>query len=359
MWNWQQPDWPQWHYDTQVLEPLEQQFLLHAGRLLGAWQHLVDAERKAFQVELLSNEAFKTSEIEGEILDRASVQSSVRREFGLQTDEPKFSPEESGIAELMIACFRNFGKSLEHCTLFHWHSLVCRGRTNLESVGAYRLHSEAMQVVSGAVHRPKIHFEAPPSVEVYKEMSAFIHWFNTVSMPALAKSALVHLYFVSVHPFEDGNGRVGRTLSEKVFAQALKQPSLIALARQIQKKRKAYYQALEANNKVMEVTDWVLWFAETALEAQQYSISLIDHVIAKTRLFDRLRDQLNPRQQKVLLRLFDAGPEGFIGGLSAANYQSITKASPATIGRDLTDLVKKDALFRTGDKKGARYWLRI
>lgn len=358
-WNWQQPNWPHWDYDPQALEVLEQQFLLSTGRLLGAWQHLVEADREAFQVELLSSEALKTSEIEGEILDRASVQSSVRREFGLQADQRKSSPEESGIAELMVACFRDFGRHLEHKTLYHWHEMICRGHINLRVIGAYRNHTEPMQVVSGAVYRPKVHFEAPPSSQVEREMSAFIDWFNTTQLPALSKAALAHLYFVSIHPFEDGNGRIARALSEKVFAQALGQPSLIALSQQIEKRRKGYYQSLEANNKSMTVSNWMQWFAETALEAQQYSLQLIDHVIAKTKMLDRLRDQLNPRQHKVLLRLFEAGPEGFVGGLSADNYRAITKTSPATVGRDLADLVGKDALFRTGEKRGTRYWLKI
>ena len=357
-WNWQQPDWPRWRYDARLLEALERRFLLESGRLLGAWRHLVAAEQEAFEVGLLSDEALKTSEIEGEMLDRASVQSSVRREFGLRAERAS-KPEESGIAELMVACFRDFGRPLGHETLSHWHGLVCRGRGDLRVVGGYRTHPEPMQVVSGPVYRPKVHFEAPPSKTVRREMTAYLKWFSAAQMPALAKAALAQLYFVSIHPFEDGNGRIGRALSEKAFAQALGQPSLIALSRQIEKKRKGYYQALEANNKSMDVTPWVCWFAETALEAQRYSMALIDHVIAKARLFDRLRDRLNPRQRKVLLRLFEAGPEGFTGGLSAANYRSLTGASAATVGRDLADLVAQDALFRTGEKKGTRYRLKI
>lgn len=358
-WNWQQTDWPNWHYDQQALEQQEQQFLLNAGHLLGAWQHLIEAERETFQIELLSSEALKTSEIEGEMLNRSSVQSSVHREFGLHVDENPASSKETGIAELMVACFRDFGKPLTHKTLYHWHQLICQEDSKLRIIGAYRTHSEPMQVVSGAIYRPKIHFEAPPSNAVPAEMQTFIEWFNQTQLPALAKAALTHLYFVSIHPFEDGNGRIARALSEKAFAQALSQPSLIALSRQIEKKRKGYYQALEANNKSMQVTPWLIWFAETALEAQQYSIALISHVIAKAKMFDRLRDRLNPRQQKVLLRLYAAGPEGFIGGLSAANYQAITKTSAATARRDLADLVNKAALLRSGEKKGTRYWLNI
>ena len=356
-WNWQQPDWPCWRYDPAALEMLERRFLLDAGRLLGVWGHLALADRELLQVELLSGEAVKTSEIEGELLDRASVQSSVRRQFGLQVDR-RAGPAESGIAELMVACFRDFGKPLGHETLFEWHRLVCRGRTDLRRLGAYRVHAEPMQVVSGPIYQPKVHFEAPPSADVPKEMEAFLYWYETARLPALGKAALVQLYFVSIHPFEDGNGRLGRALSEKVLAQALEQPSLLALSRQIEKKRKGYYDALAANNREMDVTGWVEWFAQTALEAQRYSMDLIEWVMAKTKLLDRLRERINARQRKVLLRLFEAGPEGFVGGLSAANYRAITRVTPATARRDLSDLVEKGALSRTGEKKGTRYWLK-
>ena len=134
---------------------------------------------------------------------------------------------------------------------------------------------------------------------------------------------------------------------------------MIALSRQIEKKRKSYYEALEANNKTMDVTPWLQWFAETAVEAQRYSIEMVGHLVAKTRLLDRLRDGLNSRQLKALIRVFNAGPEGFIGGLSAKNYMGITGATSATARRDLAGLVDKKALYRTGEKKGTRYWLVI
>lgn len=362
-WNWQQADWPDWRFDDETLTPFENEFLLGAGKLMGAWRHLADDERDRVTVDLLSDEALKTSEIEGELLDRMSVQSSVRREFGLAAEQPS-KPAESGIAELMVSCFRQFAEPLSHDMLHGWHRLVCRGRTDLRDVGAYRSHPEPMQVVSGAIHRPKVHFEAPPSARMTDEMSAFIDWFEMTApsrdnaLPALTRAGLAHLYFVSIHPYEDGNGRIARALCEKALAQALGQPSLLALSRQIEQERKAYYDALAANNRDLEVTDWLRWFARTALDAQACSAALIDHLIAKTRLFDRLRGQLNPRQEKVLLRLFEAGPGGFDGGLSASNYMALTRASPATARRDLADLVAKGALQRTGERKSTRYWLR-
>jgi len=356
-WNWQQEDWPSWRFESDALQAMEQDFLLGSGRLAGAWQHLSQSHQDQLKVSLLSDEAMKSSEIEGEVLDRASVQSSVRRQFGLQATH-KTKPAESGIADLMVACFKSRDMTLDEATLLGWHGLVCRGRTDL-LVGKYRQHADAMQVVSGSFGHPKVHFEAPPSKDVAKDMQRFFSWLQGTTLPALTKAGLAHLYFVSIHPFEDGNGRLARAICEHVFTQSLGQPSLLALSRQIEKNRTQYYDALEANNKRMEVTPWLIWFAQTTLKAQKYSADLIEHIIAKTHLFDRLRGQINARQEKALIRMFDAGPDGFTGGLSAKNYMTITDATSATTTRDLGDLVTKGALRRMGDRRATRYWLDI
>ena len=357
-WNWQQSDWPNWRFDTETLQEMERRFLVGSGRLAGAWQHLSQDNQDQIKVSLLSDEAVKTSEIEGEYLDRDSVQSSVRQQFGMQAAK-KSKPAESGIAELMVACFQGHDKELDEKTLFAWHSLVCRGREDLNFIGEYRQHAEAMQVVSGRLDRPKVHFEAPASKDVPEQMQEFFKWMQESQLSALTKAGLAHLYFVSIHPFEDGNGRLARAISEHVFARSLGQPSLLALSRQIEKDRKQYYNMLEANNKRMDITVWLVWFAQTALRAQQYSGAMIDYIIAKTRMLDRLRGEINERQEKALIRLFDAGPDGFTGGLSAKNYMTITGATSATTTRDLSDLVAKGSLTRTGERKSTRYWLNI
>lgn len=173
IWNWQQPDWPNWRFDAAKLNDLERQFLLGSGRLMGAWQHLENADKDQIKINLLSDEAMKTSEIEGEYLDRASVQSSVRRQFGMTVDR-RSGPAESGIAELMVDCYQSFDAPITHKSLFHWHELVCRGRSDLASVGAYRDHPDAMQVVSGPIQKPIVHFEAPPSDRMQAEMTRLL-----------------------------------------------------------------------------------------------------------------------------------------------------------------------------------------
>ena len=195
-------------------------------------------------------------------------------------------------------------------------------------------------------------------------MKRFVAWFNDTApggknpLPALTRAALAHLYFVCIHPFEDGNGRIGRALAEKSLAQNLGQPSLIALAYTIERKRKDYYAALERNNKDLEITDWLTYFANTILEAQSNTIKRVDFYVAKARFYEQLRDQLNERQDKVIARMFREGIDGFKGGLSAENYIAISKTSRATATRDLQDLVEKGALTRTGELRHTRYFLK-
>ena len=222
-----------------------------------------------------------------------------------------------------------------------------------------------MQVVSGAPYAPKVHFEAPPSARVPEEMTQFLVWFNRTApdgadpLPALTRAGIAHLYFVSIHPFEDGNGRIGRAISEKALAQCLGQPTLTALAATILIRRTAYYDALEAANKDTEATSWLSWFASIAIEAQHRTAARVEFLLDKTRLLDRLRGRLNERQEKALLRMLREGPEGFQGGLSAGNYIRITGTSSATATRDLADMVAKGALSRVGERRHVRYHLAL
>jgi Fic family protein len=364
-WNWQQPDWPDFTYDTAALEPLEKQFLLHSGEFIGAFKHIGRDDQDVLKIELISDEALKTSAIEGEFLNRDSLQSSLRQEFGLGTDNRRVSPAERGIAEVMVDLYNSFADPLTHEGMFAWHEMIMSGQRRIQVIGGYRKHPEPMQVVSGSAHDPKVHFEAPPSKRMTKEMDAFVAWLNETApngkgpLPALTRAGIAHLYFVSVHPFEDGNGRIGRALVEKSLAQNLGQPSLIALAYTIERGRKAYYEMLERSNKDNAITQWLSYFAETILEAQRNTILRVDFYIAKAKLCDRLRGELNPRQEKAIARMFREGIDGFKGGLSAKNYISITRASRATATRDLQDLVAKGALVRTGELRHTRYHLNI
>jgi Fic family protein len=364
-WNWQQPGSPQFRYDAAALEPLEHRFLLRSGEFIGAFKHIDPGDRDVLKIELISDEALKRSEIEGEILNRDSVQASLRQQFGIGNDQQRVPPAERGIAEMMANLYSDFAEPLTDKTMFAWHAMVMSGHRDIGVIGGYRAHAEPMQIVSTRLHDPEMYFEAPPSSEMKREMDGFVTWFNNAApggkhpLPALTRAGIAHLYFVSIHPFEDGNGRIGRALAEKSLAQNLGQPSLIALAYTIERKRKAYYTALERNNKENEITNWLIYFAETVLEAQANTIDRVDFYIAKSRFYQRFRDLLNERQAKVVARIFREGIDGFKGGLSAENYITITRTSRATATRDLRGLVASNAFTKTGELRHTRYHLNL
>ena len=364
-WNWEKPDWPNFTYDAAALEPLEKRFLLRSGEFIGAFRHIGADDQDTIRIELIGDEAVKTSEIEGEILNRDSVQSSLRHQLGLGAERPGVTPAERGIASMMLYLYRSYADALADKTMFDWHRMLLSGDKSIRVIGGYRTHADAMQVVSGPIHQPTVHFEAPPSSLVPDEMKRFVTWFNDTSpggrtpLSPLTRAGIAHLYFVSIHPFEDGNGRIGRALAEKSLAQNLGQPSLIALAWTIERKRNDYYASLERDNKATEITSWLTYFANTILEAQNNTIRRVDFYVAKAKFYERHRGTLNERQEKVIARMFREGIDGFKGGLSAENYIRITGTSRATATRDLQDLVGKGALIRTGELRHTRYRLDL
>jgi len=364
-WNWQQTDWPDFSRKPEALNACENRFLHNSGVLLGALMHLGAPDKDQLTVDLMSNEALKTSEIEGEHLSRDSLQSSIRHQLGLAVDKRKASPAEQGVAEMMVDLYRTFAEPLSEGVLCRWHGMLMQGRRDLRDIGSYRTHEEPMRIVSGTIHRPKVHFEAPPSSRVPGEMRRFVTWFNETGPDAanalspLVRAGTAHLYFESIHPFEDGNGRIGRAISEKALAQSQGAPTLLALAHTIERGRKAYYAALAQASTANEITGWLIYFAELAVAAQDYTHRRIEFLIGKTGFYDRLRGQLNERQDKVLARMFREGPDEFKGGLSAENYIGIARTSRATATRDLQDLVSKGALVRSGERKHTRYRLNL
>ena len=364
-WIWELSDWPRFRFDSGTIAALESLFLRKIGESCGMVKHLGQEDKTSLIVSLISDEALKTAAIEGEHLNRDSLQSSILRQFGLQTDARRIPAAEQGLAEMMVDIYRSCGDPLTHDTLFGWHSALTKGRRDLSTICGYRTQADPMQVISGPVHKPNIHFEAPPSDRVKAEMDTFIAWFNhsapgcLAPLPALTRAGIAHLYFVSIHPFEDGNGRIGRAISEKALAQCIGQPTLIALAQTIERHRQAYYAALAESNRSLEITNWLTYFADTVLEATSFTVSRIEFLITRSKFHDRFRDAFNERQEKAIARLFEAGPEGFTGGLSARKYMNLTGAPHATATRDLADLVLKGALTKTGQLKGTRYFLNL
>lgn len=354
-WNWELPDWPNFRYDPKRLAEQERQFLLRAGKAAAYLENVGEQEQKQFIVEILSTEGLKSSKIEGEILDRMSLQSSIKKQFGFQNSSPKKGAKESRMAELLFDVYETYEKPLSDEMLCHWYEIL------MNDASGYRKHEEPMQIVSSRYGATHVFFEAPPSSKIPKEMKAFIAWFNNSrkTETILGRAALAHVYFESIHPFEDGNGRIGRLLIEKVLSQGIGGAILIAVSKVFEKRPKEYYAALEKCNRTLEVQEWVEFFAQVVLQAQEESMQLLDFLLMKHKLLASLAGQLNERQEKVLLRMFTEGPTGFKGGLSAENYIAITKSSRATATRDLADLVEKGALVKTGELRHTRYSLRM
>ena len=364
--NWQQDDWPDFRYDLSTVEEALLTFAEKTGRASGLLKGLTAETQTEAMIEMMVAEAVKTSEIEGEYISRKDVMSSIRNNLGLGLPaEPVTDKRAEGAAALMLDVRSSFAEPLTRETLFVWHRMIMTGSRGVK-ISQWRRHAEPMQVVSGPVGKPTVHFEAPPSSHVPKEMTRFISWFNETAPGGtqeikrpVVRAAVVHLYFESIHPFEDGNGRIGRALSEKALSQGTGRPMLLSLSRTIEAHRKDYYKALQTGQQSNEITAWVTWFVKMAVEAQEFAEEQIEFTLKKTKFFDRLTAEVNERQLKVMRRMLEEGPEGFEGGMNAKKYMAITHTSKATATRDLQDLVEKGALIPSGGGRSTRYELKL
>lgn len=360
LYSWQLDDWPNFSYNASELQELEQQFLYLSGVVAGVEKAVGKNEKAEIVLTFLSNEALKTSEIEGELLDRESVQSSIQSYFEEKTPRSKNFPRENGIAKMMVDLFLRFDVPLSHEMLFEWHRMLMNGRTDLEAIGQYRFSSEPMKIVSGEMGNYQVHYEAPPSKSVFDEMDAFILWFNkSQELSPLIRAGIAHLYFERIHPFEDGNGRIGRVLIQKSLAQSMGHPLFIALSQIMLNSRDDYYAAFQYDKGSNEITNWLNYCGKTIVEAQNSTLESIQFIIRKTHFYDRYASQLNERQHKLIRRIFQEDVKGFTGGVSVKNYRTITSASASTANRDLNSLVAKGIMKRTGDRKTTRYWLNL
>jgi Fic family protein len=340
---------------------LEREFLQAVGGANAVLKLLEKEEKKRFIIEILCSEGLKSAEIEGETLKIDSLQSSIQRHFGFITDHKSIPLREAGIGELMWKLYDTYQEPLTNKMLFDWHRLIMSNEYRISDIGKYRTHEEPMQIVSGRLDKKKVYFEAPPSKGLKHEMTKFIKWYNDSikSESILLRAAIVHLYFEIIHPFEDGNGRIGRALVEKALSQNLKKSSLIPVSQVITKRKKEYYKALAECNNSLNINNWIKFFAEIVVQAQEESLKMVHFFIIKSKLMKALKDKINERQEKVLLRMFAEGLKGFSGGLSADNYIAISNATRSSATRDLSDLVKKGALTKTGELRHTRYWLNL
>ncbi|MDH5826260.1 Fic family protein [Sphingobacterium faecium] len=363
MYNWQYKDWPNFNYLEGNIHDIAISFAGELGLVSGLVTALNDDLKKETIIEILISEAIKTSEIEGEYLSRIDVMSSIKRNLGLTDNNTVSDKRVAGIAALMSKVRNAYKDDLSIAMILDWHKVLMDSFSNIHA-GQWRQGEEPMQVISGAFGKEVVHFEAPASTQVAKEMDSFVEWFNTVELlstdkvtKALIKSAITHLYFESIHPFEDGNGRIGRALAEYALSYSLQNPVLLSISKIIEKNKHTYYEALKNAQTSLEITEWIKYFAQVILDAQIDAKQLVEFTVIKVKFFDGFKDQLNDRELKAINRMFEAGVEGFEGGMTAKKYVAITKASKATATRDLQHLSEIGALDLLGAGRSVRYKL--
>ncbi len=287
--------------------------------------------------------------------------SSIKKNLGLISKVKVQDKKAIGISELMIDVRQSFKEPLTKEKLFTWHKMVMGGNKDVD-IGNWRTHIKPMQVISGALGKQKIHFEAPPSAMVPKEMSRFITWFNDtvqggkreIKKPPL-RAAIAHLYFETIHPFEDGNGRIGRAIAEKALSQGTGQPVLLSLSATIEINKKKYYSTLEKAQRSNLISPWINYFVKTVVAAQTQAEAQIDFKLKKVKFFEAFKNELNDRHLSVIKKMLNQGPGGFEGGMNARKYVGITKASKATATRDLQLLAGIGAFIPFGGGRNTSY----
>ena len=372
-WIWQQPDWPQFRWEGSALEPLLEQAGATRQELLGRLETLEPPlDREAISA-LLGRESLGTAAIEGELLDPGQVRSSIARRLRLPLAEgqPAASAQVEGLLDVLLEATSTLDKPLTLTTLNHWHQrLFAAGPDGLRVIRIGELRDGApMQVLSGAIGREHLHFEAPPRDQLKEQLEAFLDWVASPpeQLDGLLRAGLAHLWFLTLHPYEDGNGRLARAITDRLLAQDCKAQAQQALSgralgisTQILRERQGYYMALERCQRgELDVTVWLRWFLEQLTAAALTNGAVIDAVRRKAAFWWSHRHSgFNSRQQKLLNRLLDAEPEGFTGGMTLRKAIGLTKVSRATAWRDLAELVELRAIEPIGEGRSRAYRLR-
>lgn len=353
MWIWQQSKWPDFDWNIAALNDDLVKIRLLQGRLLGNYDAIKSKEFLETQLDALLQNAVNSYAIEGESLNVASVKSSIAKKIGVTLDRvEKIKPQDDGVSELLFDATRNTEAELSTNRIFQWHNNLFAGKESiLYEVNAGKFREDEMEVVSGAIGKRKVHYVVPPPELLDSEMSKFVAWFNNSrnSFDSILRAGIAHLWFITIHPFDDGNGRLARAIADLALAQA--EPTSIRLynmSSAIMSKRSEYYEILESTQKGgLEITRWLKWFLTTLEESLVDSVERIKAVIGKAGFWEKHSNTvLNERQLKVLNRLLDTAPESFIGGITARKYMSLTKVSKATATRELADLLGKGCLIK-------------
>ncbi len=347
----QQKEWPKFHWKDEKITALLSAIRHKQGRLLGYMEALGFDLRSEALLESLTINILKTSEIEGEILNPEQVRSSIARRLGMGIG--RLFPSDrhiDGVVEMMLDATQNFNDPLTEDRIFGWHSaLFPSGRSGIYKikVGDWRDDSKGpMQVVSGAIGREKIHYKAPSAIAVKKEMNQFLDWFNSdIKIDPVLKASISHFWFITIHPFEDGNGRIARAIADMQLARADgSSQRFYSMSAQIQKERNDYYDILESSQKdTLDITNWLNWFLSCLSRSLDSTDMLLVKVLDKAKFWDKFsKINLNDRQILILNKLLD----GFEGKLTSSKWAKLTKCSQDTALRDIQDLIEKKALIK-------------
>ncbi len=365
LWIWQQPSWPHFTWQADALAPPLRACSQAQGRLLGMLGAVGSDTEAQSSLDAMLQNIVTSSAIEGEQLNVGSVRSSLARRLGLN-EEDRTTSRSEGLAELLLDATRAYQQPLDLQRLFTWHGWLFPSDDQLLArplrIGMLR-GEEPMQVVSGRLDRPTVHFEAPPRAGLEAQLGDFLAWFESsrsdASLDPFLRAGIAHFWFVTLHPFDDGNGRLTRAITDLALAQGEQQAiRFYAMSASILDDRAGYYRILEASQKgSLDVTAWLQWFLDTLLKSLEQALVRIDRVLVKARFWQAHRtDSLPPEQIKVLNRLLDGGDKGFEAGISAAQYQAVAQVSKATATRHLSDLLEKGCLLRLpGGGRSTRY----
>ena len=351
---WQYPEWPSFTWNDSRLIALLSEVRNLEGKIQGMMDGLGFNVQSMTALNVMTEDVLRSNEIEGVILNSDKVRSSIARHLGIDTAGlPQPDHYTEGVVQIMMDAVTNCNKPLTPERLFNWHAaLFPTGRSGMYpiTVGAYRTGGEPMQIVSGAMGKEKVHYEAPPSDVVPDMMTDFLTWINsdnTVTDPVL-KAAVAHLWFVAIHPFDDGNGRLTRTITDMQLAKADGFPlRFYSMSAEILREKKAYYEILEhTTSNSTDITEWLEWFLNTMKSSILRAEETVKRVVSKSSFWQRRREiPMNERQVKMVNMLWD----GFTGKLTSSKWAKITKTSQATALRDITDLIEKGILIAAAD----------
>ncbi|MBQ4525592.1 MAG: Fic family protein [Bacteroidaceae bacterium] len=353
IWIWQYEQWPHFCWNDSNIITLLARVRQKQGLLLGLMSSMGFDTQNYNALEVMTEDVLRNAEIEGMLLNPNHVRSSVARHLGLDTaGMPKADHYTEGVVQVLMDAVQHAGVPLTEERLFNWHAaLFPTGRSGMTviTVAAWRKGTEPMQVVSGAIGKEQVHYEAPPSERLPQEMAQFLQWINNEeSIDPVLKAAVAHLWFVNIHPFDDGNGRLTRTITDMLLARADGLPQrFYSISDAILRNKKEYYEILEYMGKHgLDITPWLIWFLETMEDAITTAQTRVQRVVKKTLFWQKyISTSLNERQVKIINRLWD----GMEGKLNTSKWAKMTQTSHATALRDIQDLVQKGVLRDSGE----------